>query len=59
MTDVSVVLADMLARGIVGKCAVGGASATAFYVEPIATKELETIPEVWQRWAWAQESRKK
>lgn len=41
MTYVSVVLADMCARGIIGKYAVGGASAVAFYAEPIATKDLD------------------
>jgi len=41
MTDVSVVLAEMHAKGIIGKYAVGGASAVAFYAEPIATKDLD------------------
>lgn len=41
LTDVSVALADMHAKGIIGKYAVGGASAVAFYAEPIATKDLD------------------
>ena len=41
LTDVSVVLADMRAKGIIGEYAVGGASAIAFYAEPIATKDLD------------------
>ncbi|CAN5398286.1 hypothetical protein BH20ACI2_BH20ACI2_27390 [soil metagenome] len=31
----------MHAKGIIGKYAVGGASAVAFYAEPIATKDLD------------------
>ncbi|MGB7203059.1 MAG: hypothetical protein WBD16_12475 [Pyrinomonadaceae bacterium] len=41
LTDVSAALAVMHAKGIIGKYAVGGASAVAFYAEPIATKDLD------------------
>lgn len=38
---VASVLADMRTKGIIGTYAVGGASAVAFYTEPIATKDLD------------------
>ena len=41
MINVATALADMRTLGIIGKCAVGGASAVAFYTEPIATKDLD------------------
>ena len=41
LTEVATALADMRAQGIIGKYAVGGASAVAFYAEPIATKDLD------------------
>lgn len=41
LADVASVLADMRAKGVIGKYAVGGASAVAFYTEPIATKDLD------------------
>lgn len=41
LTDVAIVLRDMQEHGIIGKFAVGGASAVAFYAEPIATKDLD------------------
>lgn len=41
MIDVVAVLDDMRIKGIIGKYAVGGASAVAFYSEPIATKDLD------------------
>ena len=41
MTDVARALYDMRLKGIIGKYAVGGASAVAFYSEPIATKDLD------------------
>ena len=41
LTEVSLALADMYAKGIIGKYAVGGASAVAFYADPIATKDLD------------------
>ena len=40
-SDVFSVLNDMRAKGVIGKYAVGGASAVAFYAEPIATKDLD------------------
>ncbi len=40
IADVASVLFDMKSRGIIGRYAVGGASAVAFYTEPIATKDL-------------------
>jgi hypothetical protein len=43
MVDVASVLADMKAKGVIGKYAVGGASAVAFYTEPIATKDLDVF----------------
>ncbi|MCC7306280.1 MAG: hypothetical protein IT173_01840 [Acidobacteria bacterium] len=39
--DVFSVLNDMRANGVIGRYAVGGASAVAFYAEPIATKDLD------------------
>ena len=41
LIDVTAVLGDMCSKGIIGKYAVGGASAVAFYSEPIATKDLD------------------
>ncbi len=41
MAEVASVLVDMRAKGIISKYAVGGASAVAFYTEPIATKDLD------------------
>ncbi|NOT46226.1 MAG: hypothetical protein HOP17_00555 [Acidobacteria bacterium] len=41
MIDVASVLVDMKVKGVIGKYAVGGASAVAFYTEPIATKDLD------------------
>lgn len=41
LTEVAKVLYDMQANEIIGKYAVGGASAVAFYTEPIATKDLD------------------
>lgn len=41
MTDVAIALADMRAKGIIGQYAVGGASAVAFYAEPVSTKDLD------------------
>ncbi len=41
LAEVAAVLHDMKASGIIGKYAVGGASAVAFYTEPIATKDLD------------------
>ncbi len=41
LADVAAVLADMKAKGIIGNYAVGGASAVAFYTDPIATKDLD------------------
>jgi len=41
MADVAAVLADMQQQGVIGPHAVGGASAVAFYSEPIATKDLD------------------
>ena len=41
IADVASVLFDMSSRGVIGKYAVGGASAVAFYAEPIATKDLD------------------
>ena len=41
LTDVAAVLNDMHSQGIIGRYAVGGASAVAFYAEPIATKDLD------------------
>ena len=39
MANVASVLLDMKAKGVIDKYAVGGASAVAFYTEPIATKD--------------------
>lgn len=41
LSEVATVLHDMQEKGIIGKFAVGGASAVAFYTEPIATKDLD------------------
>jgi hypothetical protein len=41
LTDVAAVLHDMQVKGIIGDYAVGGASAVAFYTEPVATKDLD------------------
>ena len=41
IADVGTVLADMRARGVIGRYAIGGASAVAFYTEPISTKDLD------------------
>jgi hypothetical protein len=41
LTDVASVLHDMHTKRIIGRYAVGGASAVAFYTEPIATKDLD------------------
>ncbi|MEQ1762709.1 MAG: hypothetical protein ABL984_06115 [Pyrinomonadaceae bacterium] len=41
LAEVAAVLHDMREAGIVGDYAVGGASAVAFYSEPIATKDLD------------------
>lgn len=41
LVDVAAVLSDMRSNGVIGKYAVGGASAVAFYTEPIATKDLD------------------
>lgn len=41
IADVASVLLDMREKGVIGKFAVGGASAVAFYTEPIATKDLD------------------
>ena len=41
IADVASVLFDMSNRGVIGRYAVGGASAVAFYTEPIATKDLD------------------
>jgi hypothetical protein len=41
IANVAFVLADMRTKGVIGKYAVGGASAVAFYTEPIATKDLD------------------
>lgn len=41
LVDVAAALDDMHLRGIIGRYAVGGASAVAFYAEPIATKDLD------------------
>lgn len=41
LTDVAAVLHDMSVKGIIGDYAVGGASAVAFYADPIATKDLD------------------
>lgn len=41
LIEVVGVLSDMQAKGVIGKYAVGGASAVAFYSEPIATKDLD------------------
>ena len=41
LTAVAAVLHDMHVKGIIGKYAVGGASAVAFYSEPISTKDLD------------------
>lgn len=41
LTDVANVLHEMHVQGIIGEYAVGGASAVAFYSEPIATKDLD------------------
>lgn len=41
LTDVADVLHEMKEKGIIGDYAVGGASAVAFYTEPISTKDLD------------------
>ena len=41
IASVASVLSDMRTSGIIGRYAVGGASAVAFYTEPIATKDLD------------------
>ena len=41
LADVADVLHDMRVKGIIGDYAVGGASAVAFYTEPISTKDLD------------------
>ena len=41
LSDVAAVLHDMQVKGIIGDYAVGGASAVAFYTEPVATKDLD------------------
>ena len=41
LIDVVAVLGDMRLKGVIGRYAVGGASAVAFYSEPIATKDLD------------------
>lgn len=41
IADVALVLLDMRTKGVIGKYAVGGASAVAFYTEPISTKDLD------------------
>ncbi len=41
LVDVASVLSDMRKKGVIGKYAVGGASAVAFYTEPISTKDLD------------------
>lgn len=41
IADVASVLLDMSNNGVIGKYAVGGASAVAFYTEPIATLDLD------------------
>ncbi len=41
LSGVAAVLHDMHEKGIIGKYAVGGASAVAFYTEPIATNDLD------------------
>lgn len=41
IADVASVLIDMRKKGVIGKFAVGGASAVAFYTEPIATNDLD------------------
>lgn len=41
LADVAAVLRDMREAGIIGDYAVGGASAVAFYSEPLATKDLD------------------
>lgn len=41
LVDVASVLSDMRRQGVIGRYAVGGASAVAFYTEPIATKDLD------------------
>lgn len=41
LSDVAFVLNDMRTKGVIGKYAVGGASAVAFYTEPISTKDLD------------------
>ncbi|MEQ1604248.1 MAG: hypothetical protein ABL999_05210 [Pyrinomonadaceae bacterium] len=41
LIDVASVLSDMKKKGVIGKYALGGASAVAFYAEPIATKDLD------------------
>lgn len=43
ITDVALVLLDMRVKGVIGAFAVGGASAVAFYTEPIATKDLDVF----------------
>lgn len=41
IAEVASVLLDMRRKGVIGKYAVGGASAVAFYTEPISTKDLD------------------
>ena len=41
LIDVAAALGDMRLKGVIGKYAIGGASAVAFYSEPIATKDLD------------------
>ncbi len=41
LADVVAALGDMWSLGIIGKYAVGGATAVSFYSEPIATKDLD------------------
>lgn len=41
LTEVATVLHDMNVKGIIGEYAVGGASAVAFFADPIATKDLD------------------
>ena len=43
LTHVATVLHDMREKGVIGNYAVGGASAVAFYAEPIATKDLDVF----------------
>ena len=41
LIEVAAVLRDMQRAGVIGDFAVGGATAVAFYAEPIATKDLD------------------